>query len=1007
MVSTFQALCAQEIKRLDGMVAQYLGDGVLAYFGYPVAHEDDAERAVRASLAIREAVKQALPAPGVRLQSRIGIASGVVVIGDLVREGVTQANAAIGETTNLAARLQSVAEPDTIVIAPETHRLVGALFAYHDLGAAALKGFPGDVRMWSVLGPSDVASRFEARYTGIRSELFGRDEELDLLERRWHSAKRGDGRVVHVAGEAGIGKSRLTRAFQQKLTVEPHLEMVFHCSPYHRDSALYPVVSQLTRVAGIHAADSAQTKLDKLEALLAMSGRVAGQDLALFANLLGISSQDRTALPQLDPQKLRQRTLDAMLDQLRGLCARRPVLMVFEDLHWVDPTTLELLTRLVEAAKTAPLMVLATARPEFSPPWPNDRHVSTLLLTRLGRSEVQGLVDAVTGRKVLPREVLEQIVQRTDGVPLFVEELTKTIIESGLLREAGDGYELTAPLPPLSIPSTLHASLMARLDRLASVKDVAQIGAAIGREFSYETIAAVAAMPEAEVRDALEQLTRAELVFQRGTPPHATYVFKHALVQDAAYSSLVRSRRQQLHARIAQVIEQQLPHLAAQEPATLAHHFTEAGMVERAIPLWAAAGSISVARSANVEAVSQFRQALGLLGQVAADPGRDQREVDLRNQYGLPLIATRGYASDEVEQNYTIATELAQRLGDANAEFASVRSLWNCVYDRAALERSQALADRLVLLADAAASNEKRCLAQRALGSTLMLRAEFASARRAFDRCLETGQGIPVQNWLREYGEAPILIARQYNGWIAAIEGRPDEARADLEGAVLDAQQLKHPLTLAFARAIFAIVLHVRGDHADCRDLAAENYALSQDQGFAFWSAQSEIFQGLSICHIEESPAGLDLAERGLRNWSSTGAELHVPTWSCFIAAAALRLGRHERAAELVSRALELAGARSETFALAELERISAALLRAGGRHSEARDKLERARAIAGAQGARLFEVRAAMDLAECLIAAGETVRARLVLDEVGPVGDGHPALPDLQQAAGLRAQLR
>ena len=728
VVGAFQTACAGAIKDLDGMVAQYLGDGVLAYFGYPKAHEDDAERAVRAGLVLIEAVSALRPAPNVVLQARIGIATGLVVVGDLVREGVTQENAAIGETTNLAARLQTLAEPNTILIAPQTHRSIGGMFDYRDLGLQTLKGFGEPIHVHQVLRASEIENRFEARHQSGTSPLLGRDEDFELLLRRWQLAKSGEGRVVFLSGEAGIGKSRLTRALQERLAVEPHTRMIYHCSPYHRDSALHPIVGQLVRAADFAPDDGMETKLTKLEALLAQSGQRSADDLALFAALLSIPGGEHHSLPALTPQQLKERTLGVLLAHLRGLCAQQPVLMVFEDLHWVDATTLELLTRIVELAPRLSLFVLATARPEFVPPWPNDRHTSTIQLSRLGRSEVQGLVANVAGGKALPAEVLDQILQRTDGVPLFIEELTKTVLESGLLRDAGERYELTGPLPLLSIPSTLHASLLARLDRLASVKDVAQIGAAIGREFSFELLSAVAELPEADLGAALEQLTRAELVFQRGIPPHATYVFKHALVQDAAYTSLVRSRRQQLHGTIARVLETQHPNLATDEPATLAHHYTEAGLPDHAIPLWSAAGQYSVARSSNVEAVGHFGKALGLLSQQPASTKRDRRELELRLQYGLPLIATRGYASDEVERHYRATIDLSRRLSDSDAEFASTRSLWNCVYDRANINESFDLSNQLVQLAEAAASNDKRALAFRALGSTLKSRADFVGA---------------------------------------------------------------------------------------------------------------------------------------------------------------------------------------------------------------------------------------------------------------------------------------
>jgi len=602
VIAAFHTCCANEIKALGGMVAQYLGDGVLAYFGYPTAHENDAERAILAGLAILNAVAGLKPAVDVVLQTRIGIGSGLVVVGDLIRQGLTQENAAIGETTNLVARLQALAQPNTVVISPVTYRLVGALFDYRDLGRHPLKGFAEPVHVRQVLGPSKIESRFEAQHqTGI-SPLLGRDEELELLLQRWNEAKRGEGRVVLLTGEPGIGKSRIARALRDRLIAKPHTALTYYCSPHHQDSALYPFTGQLTRSAGIERDDSAEIKLDKLHALLAQSSDNLNEYMSLLAALLSIPAAKRYSLPEMTPQRRKERTLEALLDRIKRLAAHQPILMVFEDLHWIDPTSLELLSLTIEQMSEQCVLLLATARPEFTPPWPSHRHISTLALNRLGRSDGETLIAGLTKGKTLPPDVINQIVSRTDGVPLFIEELTKTVLESGLLREAADRFELTGPLPPLAIPSTLHGSLLARLDRLASLKDVAQIGAVIGREFSYPLIAAAAALPEESLKGALAQLVATQLIYQRGVPPDATYQFKHALVQDASYASLVRSRRQQLHGAVARALEDHFAEIVATEPETLAHHFTEAGLTEPAVGYWLKAGQRATTRSAYQEA---------------------------------------------------------------------------------------------------------------------------------------------------------------------------------------------------------------------------------------------------------------------------------------------------------------------------------------------------------------------------------------------------------------------
>jgi len=730
VVSTFQSCCAGEIKRLGGLVAQYLGDGVLAYFGHPAAHEDDAERAVRAGLAILDAVAALRSAAGDPVQTRIGIASGVVVVGDLVREGVTQENAAIGETTNLAARLQAVADPDALLICPETHRLVGALFEYRDLGPQRLKGFAHAVHVRQVVEASTVENRFEARQAGIGSPLLGRDEELELLLRRWEEAKGGKGRVVLLAGEAGIGKSRLIRALLDRLAGERFTPLIYHCSPYHQESALYPVISQLLRAAAIGREDAPETKIDKLEALLELSSESLADDMPLFATLLSLPGGERYPIRKLSPQHLKELTLGALLRQLKGLAARRPVLMIFEDLHWVDPTTLELLSLTVEQMPEARALFLATSRPEFAAPWPSHRHTSIMSLNRLGRAEGRALVEGVTGGKALPPEVLEQILTRTDGVPLFIEELTKTVLETGLLREVGARYELTGLLPPMAIPSTLHASLLARLDRLASVKDLAQIGAVIGREFPYRLIAAVAVLPDKDLRGALAQLVKAELIFQRGTPPDATYLFKHALVQHAAHESLVRSRRQQLHGLVAQALEREFPGIVETEPEVVAHHYTEARMVAPAIGYWKKAGNRALERSANSEAIDHLKRALALVQDIGDAAVQLREECACRYALGKATVAAGHLV--EATHVFAAAMALARELHDSEHVALCALGFDQAQFLAGPSEKSiEVLRDAMKGLADD--DSNLRCQIVSRLGRAYRMRGDVGKAT-AMDR---------------------------------------------------------------------------------------------------------------------------------------------------------------------------------------------------------------------------------------------------------------------------------
>src|SRR6516162_6166351 len=645
VIGAYHTCIAEVIGRYQGIIARYMGDGVLVYFGYPQAHEDDAAQGVRAGLALVDAVANLRTDFDAALKVRIGIATGTVVVGDLIGEGAAQEEAVVGETPNLAARLQAAAEPGTVVISASTRRVTGGLFEYRDLGPVALKGWTEPTPAWQVVGASEAASRFEAQHTTRLTPLLGRDDEIEVLSRRWRDATQGEGRVVVLTGEPGIGKSHIALAFQERLQAEPHIRLRYYCSAHHTNSALFPFIGQLERAARFKRGDSPAQKLTKLETLLGRSAADGDQTVALLANLLSLPPSNRYRLPELTPQSRKEKTLAALSAQLEALAARRPVLLIFEDVHWIDPTSLELLTAMVERAAQLRVLLLITARPEFTPPWPRYAHVTTVALTRLGRPDATAIIKRIAGGKTLPEEVMNQIVVRTDGVPLFVEELTKTVLESGVLRGRDGHYELERPLPPLAIPTTLHDSLIARLDRFAPVREVAQIGAVVGRSFSYELLSAVAGLSPQKLEEALGQLALSELVFCRGEIPHAVYTFKHVLVRDAAYSSLLKSRRAIVHAAIASALEQRFSEIVEAEPETLAQHLSEAGVLEKAVGYWLKAGKNAVQRFANVEAIAHLQRGIETAGRLPESSGRDRLELDLQFALGPCLIATQGPAS--------------------------------------------------------------------------------------------------------------------------------------------------------------------------------------------------------------------------------------------------------------------------------------------------------------------------------------------------------------------------
>jgi class 3 adenylate cyclase len=626
VIGAYHRCCTELIEHKGGFVAKYMGDGVLAYFGYPRAHEHDAERAVQAGLALVEAVPGLDTAVGVPLQVRVGIATGLVVVGDLIGKGAAQEQAVVGETPNLAARLQALAEPGVVVISSTTRRLIGGLFEYRDLGTVALKGFDEDVPAWQVLGAGAAESRFEAlRAAG--TPLVGRAEEIELLMRRWEQAKAGDGCVVLLSGEPGVGKSRIAQTIVERLAGEPHTRLRYFCSPHHQDSPLYPSIAQLKRAAGFRRDDTDEQRLAKLEAVLARATDDLGESVPPLADLLAIPTSGRYPPLNLTPQKRKEKTIDAQLAQVTGLAARQPVLMLFEDVHWSDPTTQESLEMLIDRTPGSRVLLIITFRPEFKSPWVRRSHVTLLSLSRLPPHQCAEMVAHLTGATALPKEIADQIVDRADGVPLFVEELTKNIVESGLLTRAAGAYQAAGPAGPLAIPTTLQGSLLARLDRLAPTRELAQIGAALGRQFSHELISAVAQMPQHQVDDALVQLEHAELIFRRGIRPDAEYTFKHALVQDAAYDTMLRTRRQQLHGRIAAVLEGEFPEVQRTQPEILAHHCAEAGLAEKAVDYYLAASKRATAASNNTEASRHVARARALLDTL---PASARRATELR-----------------------------------------------------------------------------------------------------------------------------------------------------------------------------------------------------------------------------------------------------------------------------------------------------------------------------------------------------------------------------------------
>jgi class 3 adenylate cyclase/tetratricopeptide (TPR) repeat protein len=649
LISTYQKAVAETVQRFGGFVAKYMGDGVLVYFGYPQAHEDDAERAVRAGLGLIQAVGGLMS--GTSLQTRVGIATGLVVVGDLIGSGEAQERGIVGETPNLAARLQAIAEPDTVIIAESTRKLIGSLFELQDLRTQDLKGIAAPVRAWAALRPSAVESRFEALHASGLTQLVGREEEIDLLLRRWSKAKTGEGQVVLLSGEAGIGKSRLTAALLERLVDEPHTRLRYFCSPQHTDSAFFPIIGQMERAAELVRGDTVQIRLDKLDAVLAQTS-TPKENAALLAEMLSLPNDGRYPAIDLEPHHRRQKTLEALTAQVEALSRQNPLLILFEDAHWTDPTSLETFGLIVDRVRSLSVLLIVTFRPEFEPPWIGRPYVTALTLNRLAQRDIEAMIDGVVGNKLMTASLRQDIIERTDGIPLFVEEMTKAVLEAGGEQEA---QRTAATVPALAVPASLQASLIARLDRLGPAKEAAQIGAAIGREFSHALMAAVAYKEERELRSALDRLMAAGLLFRQGTPPHATYLFKHALVRDAAYGTLLREPRRTLHARIAETLKNQFAEIADRQPELLAHHFTQAGMAEAAIEWWGSAGHRSITRGALVEAGEQLERALDQIAALPVTPALRREEIKLEVAFGNALAFVGNFVGSKAHFDRALA----------------------------------------------------------------------------------------------------------------------------------------------------------------------------------------------------------------------------------------------------------------------------------------------------------------------------------------------------------------
>ncbi|MBV8926314.1 MAG: AAA family ATPase [Bradyrhizobium sp.] len=994
LVRDYHHCCTGIVERNGGYVAKYMGDGVLAYFGYPQAHEHDAECAVQAGLALVEAVPNLKTSVSSPLQVRVGIATGIVVVGDLIGRGAAQEQAVVGETPNLAARLQAVAEPGSVVVAAATRTLLGNLFEFQDLGWQELKGISGPVRAWAALRSGYTESRFDALHTAGLTRLVGRKEEIELLLRRWSTAKLGEGQVVLLSGEAGIGKSRIAAAIMEQIAAEPHTRLRYFCSPQHTDSAFHPIAGQMERAAGLVHTDRPRAKLDKLDALLARTSTLP-QEVALLAGMLSLPSDGRYPNVELTPEQRKHRTLEALTSQLVRLSTRNPVLMIFEDVHWIDPTSLEVLDLLVRRIAALHVLLLITFRPEFKAPWEGQAHVRSLTLNRLPSRDAAAIIADLVGSKELAADVSAEIVERTDGIPLFVEEMTKAVLEAeneGAARRVAS----TIPSHAKSIPASLHASLLARLDRLGRAKDIAQIGAAVGREFSHALLEAVAQRDKAELAEALARLVEAGLLFRQGVPPDANYLFKHALVQDVAYETLLREKRQQLHARIATVLDREFA-VGDSQPELLARHYTLAAMPREAIKYWQRAGERATKASANKEAITHFRNALELLEALPERTSYADKELQLLLALGPALMTTRSSVAPEIGQVYARARELASAGQQVADLFPTVWGAWLVAFSRGDFPTAARLVDELFGMTNASRNSELTLQAHHAAWSSLWVGGELSAARHHIEKGVSLYRPeAHGQHALQYGGHDPGVCAYVCDAVIATTMGAPARGLDDMEKALTLARRLDHPPTLVQALWFAAELHQIRREPAKVEDYVSENLPLLALHGSAVAIANATMLRGWARVMQADTDRGIALMQEGLANWRKTGSKFHVPFRLARAAETHLMAGRIEDGLRLIG---EAGGGTGDLWFAPELDRLKGELLVKTGAGEQAESCLRRALEAAHAQGARLLELRAALSVAKLLETQGRRSEAENLLAPIYRQFDEGLETADLRNA--------
>ena len=979
VIRLFQSTCAGIIQRYEGYVSRYMGDGILVLFGYPSAHENDAERAVHAALEITKAVS-VLKAPydrRVPLAVRTGIATGLVVAGDVIGEGSSEEEAIVGSTPNLAARLQALAEPNTVIVSEETRRLLRDAFEYRSLGERTLKGFDAPIVAWRVIGPSTVETRFEAAHNVALTPWVDRKDEIEFMRRLWRDAKAKPGQALLVSGEAGIGKSRLAKALREQVASEPHANLQYQCSPYYRYTALYPFIRNLERAAGVERDDSDALKLEKLRAIL------DEETLPLFAHLISIPTERDAEIAKLSPQRRKELTFNAILAQLVGRAQQLPVLATVEDVHWMDPTSLELMSFIIDRIADTSVLFVLTFRPEFSPTWIEKPNVSVLKLNGLHREHGEQLAESVFGSRRLAKEIIYQVVDKTEGVPLFIEELAKSLMESGAVGENGSLKSRSMSEFSGAIPVTLMDSLMARIDQLGEAKSIAQIGAVIGQEFTHSLISSIASLSEGELQTHLDRLVTSGLAIRRHTSTDTRYAFKHALVRDAAYNSLLRKRRETLHAQIAECLELQFPETSANEPELLAYHYSRTGLTEKAIRYWQLAGERASTRSANLEALSHVTNALQMLELLPDTPVRRELELSLLITLGPVQIAVKGSGSQDAKDVYARAVELCSELPDSPLHFAAYWGQWRT--SRSYLTKRER-ADRLLAVADNLNDPGLKLQAHHCQWASLFnlgfhgpcyqhvqLGTELYESGDFRDHAPIYGGHDPA---VCGYGEAALSL------WLM---GFPDQALKSMDKAFQVADSLSHAGSTAHAMDIALILDSFRQDFQEVGDRAEKMIALSEDEKFAAHRAKGEIFRGWALIGQGALEQGIARLREGINTLRGIGTYEDLPVFLSMLASAHAACGHADEGLAVIEDAFRESEKAALRFWIPELLRWKGELLLAMSRSdpADAENCLKNSIELARQQEAKSLELRAAMSYSRLLEHRGDSAQAYTLLLEV------------------------